>query len=91
MPTLKTGLLWFDDDSTHSLEDKIHRAAIRYQEKYGRRPNVCYVHPTDFLVNVGNSLDLSDIEVYPLHSILRHHLWIGIVSRKEPKQNEKET
>ena len=41
---VKVGWLWFDDDSKSSLEDKVARAAARYQARFGRSPRVCYVH-----------------------------------------------
>ena len=41
---VKVGWLWFDDDSKSSLEDKVARAAARYQVRFGRSPRLCYVH-----------------------------------------------
>ena len=41
---VKVGWLWFDDDSKSSLEDKVARAAARYQARFGRSPKLCYVH-----------------------------------------------
>lgn len=43
-PLVKTGWLWYDDDSKASLEDKVARAAQRYQTRFGRQPRLCYVH-----------------------------------------------
>ena len=42
---MKIGMLWFDDDPKRPLEEKIERAAKRYQEKYGVTPNLCYANP----------------------------------------------
>jgi hypothetical protein len=41
---VKVGWLWYDDDSKSSLEDKVLRAAVRYQARFGRPPRLCYVH-----------------------------------------------
>ena len=41
---VKVGWLWFDDDAKSSLEDKVTRAAARYQVRFGRSPRLCYVH-----------------------------------------------
>jgi hypothetical protein len=42
---MRSGLLWFDDSPGVPLATKIERAMQRYQERMGRSPNVCYVHP----------------------------------------------
>lgn len=44
--TAKTGMLWLDNDPARTLDDKVARAATRYQDKYGRQPTVCYVRPS---------------------------------------------
>lgn len=41
---VKLGWLWYDDDSKSSLEEKVSRAAMRYQARFGRPPRLCYVH-----------------------------------------------
>ena len=89
MPKLKTGLLWYDDNPSRSLEEKVHRAATRYHERYGRHPNVCFVNPADFPANTSNPLDLGDIKVYSLHNVLRHHLWIGVAKQPEKRSPSK--
>jgi hypothetical protein len=53
------GLLWFDDDPRRGLEDKVGRAALRYREKYGRWPNICYVHPQVVTDHLGQELRLA--------------------------------
>lgn len=42
---MKIGMLWYDDEKTRSLEEKITRAVAYYREKYGE-PNTCYIHPS---------------------------------------------
>ena len=83
MTKLTTGLLWFDDDPDCTIEEKVLQAATRYREKYGHPPNVCYVNPADFITSATTNPPYveavnKDIEIYPLHTILRHHLWIGV-------------
>lgn len=41
---VKLGWLWFDNDSKTSVEDKVAAAAIRYRQKFGRAPALCYVN-----------------------------------------------
>lgn len=43
-PHVSLGWLWYDDDAKSSLEDKVARAAERYQARFGRPPRLCYVH-----------------------------------------------
>lgn len=71
--TLRVGMLWFDDNAERSLEAKIERAARRYREKYGREPNICYVHVS--ALTAGGSAD--GIKVIGRTDILPHHFFIG--------------
>ena len=72
---MKTGLLWNDNDSTYDLIDRIERAAIYYQQKYGQRPDICFVHPS--LLNSSNRQPY-DIEVRPNRCIRPGQLWLGL-------------
>ena len=71
---MEKGLLWFDDDPGRDLAQKVGRAARHYQRKFGRRPNVCYVHPA---LLSGKRRRVGRVQVTPLSSVLRHHFWIG--------------
>ena len=42
---MNTGMLWFDNDKKSDYEAKIERAATYYHDKYGKTPNLCFVHP----------------------------------------------
>jgi len=74
MTGMREGLLWFDDDPKRDLAQKVGRAVRRYRQKFGRPPNVCYVHPS--LLN-GRARHISGVRVLPLPSVLRHHFWVG--------------
>ena len=37
-------MLWFDNKPA-PLAEKVHRAADYHAKKYGKRPNLCLVHP----------------------------------------------
>lgn len=41
---LEIGLLWIDDVK-HDLPGSVARAAKRYEERTGHKPNVAYVNP----------------------------------------------
>jgi hypothetical protein len=71
---VREGLLWFDNDPGRKLEEKVQRAIRRYRQKFGRRPNVCYVHPS--LLD-GKKRQMGEVRVASLPSVLRHHFWVG--------------
>lgn len=70
---MKTGLLWFDDNPTRTLQEKIELAIRRYTQKYGHTPNTCYVHPSA----LSSKQQLRSMHIIPKSNILLHHLWIG--------------
>jgi hypothetical protein len=39
------GLLWFDDDTRRTIQEKIAEAAQRYRERVGYEPTVCQLNP----------------------------------------------
>jgi hypothetical protein len=77
---MKIGMLWFDDDPKRTLAEKIERAALRYQEKYGAAPNLCYANPG----TVGDQSTLmvklpkSQVILKQARSILPNHFWLGV-------------
>lgn len=77
---MRVGMLWFDDTPDRPLNAKIEQAAQYYKEKYGKSPNVCYVHPS--YLPRGDSLD-QPIRTLVAHDILPHHLWIGLKTEKQ--------
>jgi hypothetical protein len=70
---LSEGLLWFDDDPGRDLAEKVGRAAQHYRTKFGRRPNVCYVHPS----LLEGSQAAGGVRIAALPTVLRHHFWVG--------------
>ena len=74
---METGLLWFDDDPRKELEDKVLRAAAHYERKYGRSPNLCFVHPGAFNGN-GKKHVAGGVEIRAGRSVLPHHFWLGV-------------
>jgi hypothetical protein len=70
---MREGLLWFDDDKSRSLAQKVERAARHYRMKYDRRPTVCYVHSS----TLDGCTAIGEMKVEPLSTVLRHHFWIG--------------
>jgi hypothetical protein len=75
------GMLWFDNDNQTGLEIKVKRAVSYYQEKYGKKPNLCFVNPCMIATN-GNghpaSQKSSEVEIRESNAMLPNHFWIGI-------------
>ena len=71
---MKEGLLWFDDNPSRTLAEKIASAARRYRQKFGATPNVCFVHPSA----ADGECEVGGVTVAPLRSVLRHHFWVGV-------------
>ena len=81
---MQIGLLWYDDDPQQTLEAKIGRAARRYREKFGRAPDICYVHPRvvadqttkDRAIGLTGP-ESGTVRIVPAPNILLNHFWLG--------------
>ena len=77
------GMLWFDNDKKSDYEANIERAATYYRDKYGKTPNLCFVHPCMIPQIVSpesekTSIKSQGVEVRTSHTMLPNHFWIGI-------------
>lgn len=84
------GMLWFDNDKKSDYEVKIERAATYYRNKYGKAPNLCFVHPCMIPINGSPetdqinlpidtpSLKSQGVEIRISKTMLPNHFWIGI-------------
>jgi hypothetical protein len=82
---MNTGMLWFDNDPKTALNAKIERAAAYYQKKYGRKPNLCLIHPNALNgekpengKTAGPVSNDSGVTIRPYRPVLPGHLWIGV-------------
>ncbi len=84
---MKIGMLWFDNDKQTDLLTKIEHAADYYLNKYGLRPNLCYVHPSmtpksEKDTKAGNNneqlLKAGNVVVRTSITVLPNHIWIGV-------------
>ena len=73
---MKIGMLWFDDDPSRGLLDRIGQAAAYYARKYGRPATLCLLHPAT--AGEGLPARLEGLELRTNPGVLREHLWIGI-------------
>lgn len=75
------GMLWFDNDPKTDIVDKIMRAAAYYRRKYGKTPDLCFIHPTMMPdTNSASRLPhekLPNVEVRASKSIRPNYFWIG--------------
>jgi hypothetical protein len=75
---METGLLWFDDNPRVSFASKVESAAHRYRERFGRPPDVCYVHPQTWAAATGMP---AHVQVITSRTVRPDCFWVGIKSR----------
>lgn len=70
------GMLWLDSDPGRDLPAKVERAAAYYRGKYGRAPNLCFVHPSC----AGGSAPgrVGGLELRTSRAVLPDHYWLGV-------------
>lgn len=76
---MHTGMLWFDNSQT-ALNIKIQKAVDYYYKKYGKKPDLCLVHPSmlDGIQRNTRQLEINKLTVRPYRPVLPGHIWIGI-------------
>jgi len=71
---MENGMLWFDDRKDISTEQKIQNAVAFFQEKYGSKPDCCYVNVTSQQKEISQKLKGLRVEisryVMPNHFLL---------------------
>ena len=72
------GMLWFDNDPKADLKTKIIRAANYYKDKYGKAPNLCFVHPKMLPKDENQDPRYQGVEVRSSNTMLPNHFWIGV-------------
>lgn len=84
---MNIGMLWFDNDPKTAVDAKIGRAVSYYQKKYGKAPNLCFVHPSMLTNGSGKEVKKSTlengIEVRSSGTVLPNHFWIGVNGKPE--------
>jgi hypothetical protein len=69
-------MLWFDADQKTGFEIRVQRAADYYRQKYGRKPNLCFVHSQGSEEGVPENV--AGVTVRRSASVLPDHFWLGI-------------
>lgn len=79
---MNIGMLWFDNDPKAEMTKKIEKAASYYRQKYGKAPNVCFIHPSmlhlESADTVVSPVKAGGVEVRTSRSVLPNHFWIGV-------------
>lgn len=78
---MMTGLLWFDNNTKTNFAEKLQQAVVYYQKKYGKKPDLCYVHPSMLAQKIPPA---NGIEIRGAQQILPNHFWLGITEVKQP-------
>lgn len=78
---MDVGMLWFDNDIKVDLTTRIDRAASYYRTKYGKAPDLCFVHPS---MVANHPVQRADIEVRTTRAVLPNHFWLGVNSNGSP-------
>ena len=88
---MEIGMLWYDNSPT-ALKDRVKQAASYYSDKYGRKPNLCFVHPEMLQADEG---EVNGIVIRKGKQIMPGHFWIGVdeaerlgVAENVPEQNQ---
>ncbi len=72
---MMTGMFWFDQETSHPIQERIFKAALYFQEKFGIPPTVCYLNPAGMS---DASMEDVNIEVLYNGNIQSDHLWLGV-------------
>jgi hypothetical protein len=82
---MNIGMLWFDNDTKSELDQRIERAVTYYQDKYGRKPTLCFVHPSMLPTAPSSETETEEtayrsgsVEVRATRTVLPHHFWLGV-------------
>ncbi|MEN6298870.1 MAG: hypothetical protein ABFD51_02990 [Anaerolineaceae bacterium] len=79
---MNIGMLWFDNDPKAEINVKIERAASYYRQKYGKAPDICFIHPSmlhmENMENAPKPMKAAGVEVRTSRSVLPNHFWIGV-------------
>jgi len=83
---MNVGMLWLDSNTQNDLSQRIQSAVSYYRNKYGKSPNLCFLHPQ--MADASCPKHVGAVEVRTSSAILPNHFWLGIEEddRKEVVQ-----
>ena len=77
---MQEGLLWFDNNPSHNLADKVKHAAARYKTRMRCKPTICYVNVDDYSDKTSK---VDGIALRPSITVRPNYLWIGVENKAE--------
>jgi hypothetical protein len=88
---MNIGMLWYDNDPKAAIAAKIEKAAAYYRTKYGKDPNLCFIHPSMLVKEAPAIPDKGrsngTIEVRTSPSVLPNHFWMGVNGAITPSES----
>lgn len=72
---MKQGWLWYDNDPKKPLEEKLIEASLKYKQKFGTEPTVCYVNPADL---DSKETSKGKVKLVGASAISPNYLWLEI-------------
>lgn len=72
------GCLYLHNNPKLDLADKVRVAAALYRQKYGRDPDVCYIHPV-----AEHEANIDGIKIIPSEGIIKNHFWLANEDRRK--------
>ncbi|OGO19737.1 MAG: hypothetical protein A2Z14_00805 [Chloroflexi bacterium RBG_16_48_8] len=80
-------MLWFDSNQQQDVSARIKKASTYYRSKYGRKPDLCYVHPSTLCGEIPKEVD--GLKVLMSQTVLPNHFWLGIEKAEASKVHSK--
>jgi hypothetical protein len=68
-----TGMLWYDNGPA-PLSDKLKKAADYYKSKYGRAPDLCFVHPDA----APEGTQINGLTLHGCREVSKDNFWLGV-------------
>jgi hypothetical protein len=78
---MEVGELFYIENPSLNLEERVLWAAKRYQKKFGQQPTLCMLHPS---LLKGGQKRLGRLRLEAKKSVLPNYLWIGIPAEAKP-------
>ncbi len=80
-------MLWFDSNHHQDVSVRIERASSYYKSKYGKTPDLCYVHPSTLRGAILK--EVNGLKVRTSQTVLPNHFWLGIEKTEASKVHSK--
>lgn len=85
---MDVGMLWFDADRTCDVVARITSASNFYNSKYGRKPNLCFLHPTT--AEGAHPKQVDGVRVRTSKMVLPDHFWLGVEKAEQSQAEQKQ-